>query len=185
MHILISLTIKRKANCTKLAIYLQATFMFLDNFVSSRILIMKIKSNYWICGRRVASKYQFTIFNASSPTPLQRSDGWRQHCRNPSSSHPFLWRRQIPTRQQILGFLICRFVHELTYLQYFVAAAAHHVQSDDLLLRPGADKLHERLLFPLGQGVVQRGELGRVDLDGFRPELSRGLAFGSNLMCKL
>ena len=159
--------------------------MFLDNFVSSRILIMKIKSNYWVCGRRVASKYQFTIFNASSPTPLQRSDGWRQHCRNPSSSHPFLWRRQIPTRQQILGFLICRFVHELTYLQYFVAAAAHHVQSDDLLLRPGADKLHERLLFPLGQGVVQRGELGRVDLDGFRPELSRGLAFGSNLMYKL
>ena len=106
MHILISLTIKRKANCTKLAIYLQATFMCLENFVSSRILIMKIKSNYWICGRRVASKYQFTIFNASSPTPLQRSDGWRQHCRNPSSSHPSLWRRQIPTRQQILGFLI-------------------------------------------------------------------------------
>ena len=104
MHILISLTIKRKANCTKLAIYLQANFMFLDNIVSSKTLIVKMKSNYWVCGRRVASKYQFTIFNASSPTPLQRSDGWRQHCRNPSSSHPFLWRRQIPTRQQILGF---------------------------------------------------------------------------------
>ena len=59
------------------------------------------------------------------------------------------------------------------------------MQPDDLLLRPRTDKLHERLLLPLGQGVVQRGELGRVDFDGFRPELSRGLAFGRNLMYKL
>ena len=66
----------------------------------------------------------------------------------------------------------------LTYLQYFVAAAAHHVQSDDLLLRPRADELHERLLLSLRQRVVQRSELGGIDFERLPPELGHRLALG-------
>ena len=66
----------------------------------------------------------------------------------------------------------------ITYLQDFIASAAQHVKSDNLLLRSRADELHECLLLSLRQSVVQRSKLGRVDFEGVAAELGPSLVLG-------
>ena len=59
-------------------------------------------------------------------------------------------------------------------LEHLVAAPSHHVETHHLLLLPSADQLHHRLRLPGGHGVIQRRELGLVDLQILLAELLRG-----------
>ena len=59
-------------------------------------------------------------------------------------------------------------------LEHLVAAPAHHVETHHLLLQPGADQLHHRLRLPGGHGVIERRELGLVDLQILLAKLLRG-----------
>ena len=52
------------------------------------------------------------------------------------------------------------------------------MQTDDLLLCACADQLHAGHLLALRHGVVERAELGRVDLEGVCAVLLLGLLLG-------
>ena len=59
-------------------------------------------------------------------------------------------------------------------LEHLVTASPHHVEPDHLLLLASADQLHHRLRLPAGHGVIQRRELGLVDLQVLLAELLLG-----------